>query len=104
MCDLLQGLRRRTRDDGAQLRRPKDDETQFVCVRARWRPRCGSEAPGEGGVVDRLVSEPSRSCRWEIRAQIDLFGAGHTAPWQTAARAHNGGNARRAKLKADHAA
>jgi hypothetical protein len=27
----------------------------------------------------------------QIRAQIDLFGVGHAAPWQTAARAHNGG-------------
>src|SRR5258708_10727389 len=33
--------------------------------------------------------ETIRPCRWEIGAQIDLFGAGQTAPWQTATRAHN---------------
>ncbi len=38
--------------------------------------------------------ETSRSSRWEIRAQIDLFGSGHIAPWQTAARAQIGGSAR----------
>src|SRR5258708_8140079 len=35
--------------------------------------------------------ETIRPCRWEIGAQIDLFGAGQTAPWQTATRTHNGG-------------
>jgi hypothetical protein len=46
-----------------------------------------------GAPAYRHDRETSRSCRWEIRAQIDLFDAGHTAPWQTAARAQNGGSA-----------
>jgi hypothetical protein len=38
--------------------------------------------------------ETSRSGRWEIRAQIDLFGAGQTAPRQTRDCAQNGGSTR----------
>src|SRR5260370_9209188 len=38
--------------------------------------------------------ETIRPCRWEIGAQFDLFGAGQTAPWQTATRTHHGGAVR----------
>jgi hypothetical protein len=46
--------------------------------------------------------ETSRPCRWEIRAQIDLFGAVLTAPWQTPARAQNGGSSCACPLSAKH--
>src|SRR5258707_11291740 len=48
--------------------------------------------------------ETIRPCRWEIGAQIDLFGAGQTAPWQTATRTHNGGSERAGGRWAGHRA
>src|ERR1017187_3454259 len=61
------------------FRGPEDDEAPCLGVRARWGPGRGFEAPGEGGIVDRVIGEATDRPGGRHHGPDIVGGLAHTA-------------------------